>query len=143
MEGDLHQGLDSLDPTVLRSILREKLPDNRFLRWMTNLLPAGDLEDWTYPPTLSGVPQGGVCRPLLMNVYLDRLDQFVETGLLPVYNRGDRRPRYQPYMALLNAARRKSEAGQRAQAKRLRQQAQPRPSRDPAAPDVRRLWSVR
>jgi len=143
IEGDIHQCFDSLDPTVLLSILREKLHDNRFLRLIMNLFQAGYLEEWTYHPTLSGVPQGGVCSPILMNVYLDRLDQVVETVLLPVYNCGERRQRYQPYMALLNAARRKSEAGQREQAKRLRQQAQHMPSRDPADPDFRRLWYVR
>jgi retron-type reverse transcriptase len=89
---------DSLDPTVLLSILREKLYDNRFLRLLKNLFKAGYLEDWTYHSTLSGVPQGGVCSPILMNIYLDRLDQFVETVLLPLYNRGDRRKRYQPPM---------------------------------------------
>ena len=143
IEGDIHQCFDSLDPTVLLSILREKLHDNRFLRLMTNLFKAGYLEEWTYHPTLSGVPQGGVCSPVLMNIYLDRLDQFVETVLLPRYNRGNHRKRYQPYMALLNAARRKTDAGQRDQAKRLRQQAQHMPSRDPADPNFRRLWYVR
>lgn len=29
--------------------------------------------------------------PLLANIYLDRLDRFVETELLPQYNRGERR----------------------------------------------------
>jgi hypothetical protein len=143
IEGDIHQCFDSLDPTVLLSILGEKLHDNRFLRLMANLFKAGYLEDWTYHPTLSGVPQGGVCSPILMNIYLDRLDQFVETVLLPLYNRGDRRKRYQPYMALLNAARRKTDAGQRDEARRLRQQAQGMASRDPVDPNFRRLWYVR
>jgi hypothetical protein len=143
IEGDIHQCFDSLDPTVLLSILREKLHDHRFLRLMANLFKAGYLEEWTSHPTLSGVPQGGVCSPILMNIYLDRLDQFVETGLLPSDNRGDQRKRYQPYRALLNAARRRTAAGQRDQAKRLRQHAQRMPSRDPADPNFRRLWYVR
>jgi hypothetical protein len=143
IEGDIHQCFDSLDPTVLLSILREKLHDNRFLRLMANLFKAGYLEEWTSHPTLSGVPQGGVCSPILMNIYLDRLDQFVETVLLPRYNCGDQRRRYHPYMALLNAARRRTEAGQRDQAKRLRQPAPSMPSRDPADPNFRRLWYVR
>lgn len=143
IEGDIHQCFDSLDPTVLLSILREKLHDNRFLRLLQNLFKAGYLEEWTYHPTLSGVPQGGVCSPILMNIYLDRLDQFVETMFLPSYNRGDQRKRYPPYMALLNTARRKTDAGQREQAKRLRHQAQGMPSRDPADPNFRRLWYVR
>jgi retron-type reverse transcriptase len=59
IEGDIRQCFDSLDPTVLLSILREKLHDNRFLRLLANRFQAGYLEDWTYHPTLSGVPQGG------------------------------------------------------------------------------------
>jgi hypothetical protein len=78
-----------------------------------------------------------------MNIYLDRLDRFVESVLLPMYNHGDCRKRYPPYMALLNAARRKTEAGKRDEAKRLRQQAQAMPSRDPDDPNFRRLWYVR
>jgi len=143
IEGDIRQCFDSLDLTVLMSTLSEKLHDNRFTRLILNLCQAGYLEDWTYHPTLSGVPQGGVVSPLFMNIYLNRLDQFVESVLLPMYNHGDCRKRYPPYMALLNAARRKTDAGERAEAKRLRQQAQATPSRDPEDPHFRRLWYVR
>lgn len=125
------------------SILRERIRDNRFLRLLSNLLQAGYVEDWRYNATLSGAPQGGVVSPLLSNIYLDRLDQFVETALLPAYNRGDRRRPYPPYMALLKAARSKRMAGALEEAKRLRKQAQQMPSRDPNDPEFRRLWYVR
>jgi hypothetical protein len=46
-------------------------------------------------------------------------------------------------MALLNAARRKMDAGQTDEAWRLRRQAQHMPSRDPKDPDFRRLWYLR
>jgi hypothetical protein len=46
-------------------------------------------------------------------------------------------------MALLTAARRKSDAGQTDEAWLLRRQAQRMPSRDPNDPDFRRLWYVR
>jgi retron-type reverse transcriptase len=82
---------DSLDHSVLLSILSEKIHDGRFLRLISNLLQAGYLEDWRYNATLSGSPQGSVLSPILSNIYLDRLDRFVETTLLPKYNRGDRR----------------------------------------------------
>ena len=39
----------------------------------------------------SGAPQGGVVSPILSNIYLDRLDKFVETVLIPEYTRGERR----------------------------------------------------
>src|ERR1700736_3049936 len=93
--------------------------------------------------TLSGSLQGGVISPILSNVYLDRLDQFAEMVLLPAYNHGDRRKPYPPYMALLNAARRRWDAGHPDEARRLRTQAQRMASRDPDDPDFRRLWYVR
>src|SRR5262249_23372683 len=113
IEGDLVQCLDRLNHTVLLGILNEQLHDNRFLWLLANLLRAGYLEDWKYHATLSGSPQGGVISPILSNVYLDRLDQFAETVLLPAYNHGDRRKPYPPYMALLNAARRRTAFGAR------------------------------
>jgi hypothetical protein len=33
-----------------------------------NLLKAGYLENWSYRPTLSGTPQGGIVSPLLANI---------------------------------------------------------------------------
>lgn len=38
-----------------------------------------------------GVPQGSLISPLLANLYLNELDKFVETKLLPVWNKGDER----------------------------------------------------
>jgi group II intron reverse transcriptase/maturase len=143
VEGDISRCFDSLDHEVMRSILQEKLHDNRFLRLLSNLFKAGYLEDWKYHESLSGVPQGSVVGPILSNIYLDRLDQFVETVLLPAHNHGDRRRPYPPYMALLNAARRERIAGEREESRKLRQQAQKMPSRDPNDPDFRRLWYCR
>jgi retron-type reverse transcriptase len=60
------------------SILAERIRDGRFLRLINRMLEAGYLEDWRWNATLSGAPQGGVASPILSNIYLDRLDQFVE-----------------------------------------------------------------
>ena len=81
----------SLDHQVMRLILAEKIHDGRFLRLIDGLLRAGYLEDWRYHATLSGCPQGGVVSPVLSNIYLDRLDQYIEQTLLPAHNRGARR----------------------------------------------------
>ena len=143
IEGDISQCFDRISHPVLLSILREKLHDQRFLRLLANLLDAGYLEDWKYHATLSGSPQGGVVSPILSNIYLDKLDQFVETDLIPAHNHEGRRKPYPPYVALLNAARRKTDAGRNDEAWSLRRQAQQMPSRDPNDPDFRRLWYVR
>ena len=102
VEGDISQCFDSFDHSVMLSILAEKLHDNRFLRLISDLLKAGYMEDWRYNATLSGVPQGSVIGPILSNIYLAKLDQFVETMLLPRYNREERRRENPPYKTLMN-----------------------------------------
>src|SRR4249919_4340573 len=100
-------------------ILGEKIHDNRFLRLVRNMLRAGYLEDWEYHETLSGCPQGGVVSPVLSNIYLHKLDEYVERELIPQYTRGAQRaanPAYRQVDALLRRARRR---GDRAQARRL------------------------
>jgi retron-type reverse transcriptase len=68
--------------------LGERIHDNRLLRPIGQMLRAGYLEDWVWNATLSGAPQGGVLSPCLSNIYLDRLDKFVETVLMPGHTRG-------------------------------------------------------
>jgi retron-type reverse transcriptase len=46
------------------------------------------MEDWQYHETLSGTPQGGVVSPLLSNIYLHKLDEFVERELIPQHTGG-------------------------------------------------------
>src|SRR6201998_1573611 len=89
IEGDIARCFDELDHEVMLTILGEKILDSRFLGLLRNMLRAGYLEDWEWNETLSGAPQGGVVSPILSNIYLDRLDNFVETVLIPEYTRGN------------------------------------------------------
>jgi group II intron reverse transcriptase/maturase len=143
IEGDLCAFFDRTEHTVLLDILREKIHDNRFLRLMENLLKAGYLEEWRYHTSHSGVPQGGVVSPVLSNLVLDRLDKFVEQTLIPAHNRGHRRRVNPPYRELTTAAWWARKAGDLETARRLSQQAQAIPSRDPNDPDFRRLRYIR
>ena len=139
IEGDLCACFDSIDHSVLLNILKERFPDNRFLRLINGLLTAGYFENWMFNGTYSGVPQGGVVSPILSNVVLDRLDKFVEEQLLPVYTRGQRRKTNPPYVKLTRQAWEARKQGDWESAKVLRQQAQHTPSRDPHDPNYRRL----
>ena len=107
------------------------------------MLQAGYLEDWEYHDTLSGVPQGGVVSPVLSNIYLHRMDEFVETVLMPEYTRGKRRASSPAYFRVRSAARRARARGDRAQARKLRAQQRGLPSSDPDDPGYRRLRYVR
>jgi group II intron reverse transcriptase/maturase len=91
IEGDIKGCFDNIDHQILLSIIAEKIHDNRFLRFLSYMLKAGYVEDWTYNRTYSGTPQGGVISPILSNIYLDKLDKYVEQELLPLYNRGERK----------------------------------------------------
>jgi group II intron reverse transcriptase/maturase len=143
IEGDISQCFERLDHTLLVSIAGEKIHDNRFLRLLQNMLKAGYLEDWRWHATLSGSPQGGVCSPILSNLYLDRLDQFVETDLLPRYNRGKRRRPNPAYQEIDNAIARAKRHGDRKAVHDLRKHRRAFPSQDPNDQDFRRLRYVR
>ena len=143
VEGDISDCFGSLDHEILLRILTEKIHDNRFLRLIRNMLKAGYLEDWEYHDTLSGVPQGGTVSPILSNIYLDKLDEFVERELIPQYTRGATRaanPAYRQVDALLRRARRR---GDRAEARRLTLEMRTLPSTDPMDPGYRRLKYIR
>ena len=143
IEGDISQCFDTLDHEVLMAILREKIHDVRFLGLLQGLLKAGYLEDWKYHATHSGTPQGGVVSPVLANIYLDRLDQFVERTLFPAYNRGGRKKDNREYQNLLQKAWRQRQKGQIEEARQFRTQAQTLPSHVVDDPDFRRLKYVR
>lgn len=143
IEGDIAQCFDTLDHSVLISLLREQIHDNRFIRLLEQLLRAGYLEQWCYHATLSGSPQGAVASPILANIYLDQLDRFVEQTLLPKYTRGDRRRPNPEWQHRQQRAQRLRKQGCPEEARQARRQMQQVPSLDPNDPDYRRLRYVR
>ena len=96
-----------------------------------------------YHDTLSGCPQGGVVPPLLSNIYLNKLDEFVERELIPRHTRGAARapdPRYTGLKRQRDSARKR---GDRATARTMLRQMRALPSRDPMDPGFRRLRYLR
>jgi group II intron reverse transcriptase/maturase len=139
IEGDISDCFGSLDHEILLGILAEKIHDQRFLRLIRNMLKAGYLEEWEYHDTLSGSPQGGVVSPILSNIYLHKLDEFVERELIPQYTRGARRkgnPEYERVKSRLRTARKHED---RAAARDLGKQMRALPGNDPMDPGYRRL----
>src|SRR6195256_4492171 len=143
VEGDVADCFGSFDHSVMLSTLAEKIHDNRFLRLMRNMLQAGYLEQWTWNATLSGAPQGGVASPILCNIYLHKLDDFVENILIPEYTRGDKRARNAEYERLRHAHARARKKGDREKARELRRRQEHLPSVDCDDPGYRRLRYAR
>jgi group II intron reverse transcriptase/maturase len=143
VEGDISDCFGSLDHEIMVSILAEKIHDNRFLRLIRHMLEAGYLEDWEWNATLSGVPQGGVVSPVLSNIYLDRLDKFTETVLIPEYTRGVTRAANPEYARLTRAISDAWRRGDRRAVRQLRAQRRRAPRGDPRDPGYRRLRYIR
>lgn len=145
IEGDISDCFGTLEHSTLISILSEKIHDGRFLRLIGEALKAGYLEDWQFNATLSGAPQGGLISPVLTNVYLDRLDKFVEETLMPVHNVGTSRGRKlnPAYLHARGKMQRAIKDGRRAEAKEWRRTMQSLPCYDPKDPNFRRLKYLR
>jgi group II intron reverse transcriptase/maturase len=139
IEGDIADCFGSLDHDLIISALAEHIQDGRFLNLVKKLLDAGYMEDWKLNKTLSGVPQGSILSPVLSNILLNKLDRFVETELIPQYNRGKKRKGNQEYNRLIDRARDLQKKGQKEAARKMKQQAQKLPSIDPQDLDYRRL----
>jgi group II intron reverse transcriptase/maturase len=143
LEGDIKGCFDAVSHAVLLSILGEHLHDRRFLRLIEQLLKAGYWEGAAVHATLSGCPQGGIVSPILSNIYLSRLDTFVEQTLIPTYMRGEQRRRNPSYNNLRVRAQYYRKRGNRAKAALLDAQRRTLPERDPYDPHYRRLRYVR
>ncbi len=143
VEGDIAKFFDTMNHEVLLTILSEKIQDQRFLRLIRHLLESGYLEEWTFNKTLSGCPQGGVISPILSNIYLDKLDQYVEKTLIPAYTRGEKRALNPAYEHLRAKEAWQKRLGNIKDAKALRKQYQKLPSHAPAEEAYRRLYYVR
>ncbi len=143
IEGDISACFDALSHELLLSILRETIKDERFIRLISGLLKAGYLEDWRWNQTYSGTPQGSIISPILANLYLDKLDQFVEHVLIPEYTKGTKRKANKAYEKLMHRASYLARTGRKEEARVVRKQAQQLPSIDPNDPNYRRLRYIR
>ncbi|EGO63423.1 reverse transcriptase/maturase family protein [Acetonema longum] len=112
MEGDIAACFDEIDHRILEFILRERIHDERFIRLINKILKAGYFDmQRNYHRTQTGNAQGSCCSPILCNIYLDKLDRFMEQiierdtkGKYRRQNPEYTRARYQYHKALHNGS---------------------------------------
>ena len=78
IEFDIKGCFDNIGHNILINIMEKRIHDLRFLGLIRKFLNAGYIDNFQYHNTYSGTPQGGIISPLLANVYLNELDQFVD-----------------------------------------------------------------
>lgn len=143
IEGDIKGCFDNINHQILLNILKRNIHDGRMIQLIQRFLEAGYIEDWQYHKTYSGTPQGDVLSPLLSNIYLNELDQYIEEELIPQYSRGKRRAPNSSYKRLSQRIEWARGKGDMDKAHRLEQERRQHPAIDTTDPNFRRLHYVR
>lgn len=78
VEWEIPSCFDEIDHHRLIEILREKISDQRFIDLIWKLLKAGEFDATSQETvSLTGNSQGSVISPMLANIYLSKLDDYV------------------------------------------------------------------
>ena len=108
VEGDIKGCFDNVDHHVLIDILRKRIADEHFIGLLWKFLKAGYMEDWTYHNTYSGTPQGSIISPILANIYMNELDNYI-TEYAEAFKHGNRRRINPAFKKKLDVCRGKEE----------------------------------
>ena len=81
---DLAGYFDSIDHRQLEALLRRKIQDKRFLRYIRRMGKAGVLAEGELTVSEEGVAQGSICSPILANIFAHYvIDEWFEDIVKP------------------------------------------------------------
>ena len=81
---DLKNFFGTIDHKLLEETLREKITDEKFIRYIIRMFKAGVLSEGDLRIDDEGVTQGSICSPILSNIFAHKvLDEWVERIIQP------------------------------------------------------------
>jgi RNA-directed DNA polymerase len=81
VEGDIEACFDRIDHQALLGRVRGRVGDKRVIALVKAFLKAGIMsQDGSLKDSNTGTPQGGILSPLLANIALSVLDEFIASG---------------------------------------------------------------
>lgn len=141
IEADISKCFDTVDHGVLINKIRERIGCDKTLALIKKALRAGYIDLGEFVQNKTGTPQGSVLSPLLCNIYMHSLDEFVMTLKLN-FDKGTQRRKNPLYRKLQYEISKKENSGD-GKKKAIRRRMWALDSKDPTDPHFRRLFYVR
>lgn len=143
IEGDIKACFDEVDHNVLIDILQERVNDVRFINLIRKLLKAGYFDtNLSFNKSQQGAMQGSSCSPILANIYLDKLDRFMD-DIIERDTKGNYRKQNPIYASLLYKLKKAKANQDDSSVKSLSKQLKGVPSTDVMDSTFRRVKYVR
>lgn len=81
---DIKGYFDNIDHKLLENMLRQKIKDPRFMRYIIRMFKAGILTKGELKINQEGIPQGSMCSPILANIFAHYvIDIWIEEIVQP------------------------------------------------------------
>ena len=81
---DLKNFFGTIDHTLLEDILKQKIKDPKFMRYINRMFKAGVLSKGEMSMSEEGVPQGSICSPILANIFAHyAIDLWIQDMVQP------------------------------------------------------------
>ena len=82
LKTDIQNFFETIDHDILLKMLDKEIQDKKLIRLISLFLQVGGFKQQNYDEHLFGVYQGDILSPLLSNIYLDKMDKYLDANNL-------------------------------------------------------------